>query len=146
MLLFISRTDRLPVARRYISKHLMLLFIYIIQLFHCIFFLISKHLMLLFIFRSFGSATCLIAFQNISCYCLSIAEALSELTFVIFQNISCYCLSGTEILFFCWGKISKHLMLLFIHPGSRNCQDCIRISKHLMLLFITKALSDLACA
>ena len=54
---------------------------------------ISKHLMLLFIFFGLSSLPPPIAFQNISCYCLSLSAFSSTNADASFQNISCYCLS-----------------------------------------------------
>ena len=98
-----------------ISKHLMLLFICIVDVTFLHLPLISKHLMLLFISAEAAGATALTIFQNISCYCLSFARIYQKrlwqnfkTSHVIvyqkyneysvmgankFQNISCYCLS-----------------------------------------------------
>ena len=56
-----------------------------------------------------------IAFQNISCYCLSRIVVVAVNLALTFQNISCYCLSLILTHVFCLSiHISKHLMLLFI--------------------------------
>ena len=76
---------------------------------------ISKHLMLLFICASLLYVLRTLVFQNISCYCLSIASVIVAIFGRKFQNISCYCLSfDTEINICFLNIISKHLMLLFI--------------------------------
>ena len=73
MLLFIANSTHNAKFIVSISKHLMLLFIAQIIL-HCIcHFLISKHLMLLFITNNQITVKLGDKFQNISCYCLSIA-------------------------------------------------------------------------
>ena len=75
---------------------------------------ISIHLILLFIEirrRLLGS---LLAFQYISCYCLSTLEDDISSLLSLFQYISCYCLSSGINKFTCNFMISIHLMLLFI--------------------------------
>ena len=116
---------------------------------------ISKHLMLLFINPAIAFSDHPLAFQNISCYCLSDMRFVRKIREWGFQNISCYCLSclymRTPIISM---KISKHLMLLFIDEHSVRDPDLIVISKHLMLLFIvensgwtdwTKAFQNISC-
>ena len=73
MLLFIAQIILHCICHFLISKHLMLLFIglpFNICMFCCC---ISKHLMLLFITNNQITVKLGDKFQNISCYCLSIA-------------------------------------------------------------------------
>ena len=53
-----------------------------------------------------------------------------------FQNILCYGLSGIKGVFAGDGRISKHLMLWFIHNTLDLLEQACSISKHLMLWFI----------
>ena len=97
---------------------------------------ISIHLILLFIEirrRLLGS---LLAFQYISCYCLSTLEDDISSLLSLFQYISCYCLSSGINKFTCNFMISIHLMLLFIVIILRWLRSLRQISIHLMLLFI----------
>ena len=61
-------------------------------------------------------------FQNILCYCLSVAKSVHEPPFLKFQNILCYCLSYIRFIQKELIYISKHLMLLFIFKASCNSQ------------------------
>ena len=79
---------------------------------------ISKHLMLLFIYVAPKGAAHSSSFQNISCYCLSEETSVGKITTHTFQNISCYCLSFQSALLPGKYGISKHLMLLFIGVAS----------------------------
>ena len=113
--------------------------------------------MLLFIGRGLHGDCLVFEFQNILCYCLSVAKSVHEPPFLKFQNILCYCLSYIRFIQKELIYISKHLMLLFIFKASCNSQHfsafqnilcyCLSkshldryvtdyISKHLMLLFI----------
>ena len=102
---------------------------------------ISKHLMLLFIFVKYSADRTENKFQNISCYCLSIAVYFFGTGFPVFQNISCYCLSKCTNNF-CTGFVdfkTSHVIVYPKQPDSRT--DTTKISKHLMLLFITIRMS-----
>ena len=75
-------------------------------------------------------------FQYISCYCLSIMNSLECLTLPKFQYISCYCLSYSMTLHS--PRYSNfNTSHVTVYPWRSNDQDCTgRISIHLMLLFI----------
>ena len=146
-----------PAFARFISIHLMLLFIVLAKwqfTSKCI----SIHLMLLFISKFTKGFVSARKFQYISCYCLSwrcysidipngisihlmllfIYKDKKSLTYIAeFQYISCYCLSTCG-----WAAawdygISIHLMLLFILNFFQIIFVTINISIHLMLLFIS---------
>ena len=70
--------------------------------------------MLLFIGRGLHGDCLVFEFQNILCYCLSVAKSVHEPPFLKFQNILCYCLSYIRFIQKELIYISKHLMLLFI--------------------------------
>ena len=91
--------------------------------------------MLLFIGRGLHGDCLVFEFQNILCYCLSVAKSVHEPPFLKFQNILCYCLSYIRFIQKELIYISKHLMLLFIRRRTLN-RFTTDISKHLMLLFI----------
>ena len=94
----------------------MLLFIAQIIL-HCIcHFLISKHLMLLFITNNQITVKLGDKFQNISCYCLSIAVLSKVWYSKYFKTSHVIVYHYTVLDLFSVRYISKHLMLLFI-PG-----------------------------
>ena len=116
--------------------------------------------MLLFIGRGLHGDCLVFEFQNILCYCLSVAKSVHEPPFLKFQNILCYCLSYIRFIQKELIYISKHLMLLFIPekiPTSKHSEyfktsyvivypisgiyypHRTVISKHLMLLFINDA-------
>ena len=97
---------------------------------------ISKHLMLLFIKFAIWKQCGYEIFQNISCYCLSLCSYPQTLLLQSFQNISCYCLSFWSAWSTWCSLISKHLMLLFIRRSPTQRIRSRTISKHLMLLFI----------
>ena len=66
----------------------------------------------------------IVAFQYISCYCLSEPVRSQDMN-CVFQYISCYCLSASMLQNISQTAISIHLMLLFI-----------RISFHLFPVFL----------
>ena len=78
--------------------------------------------MLLFIGRGLHGDCLVFEFQNILCYCLSVAKSVHEPPFLKFQNILCYCLSYIRFIQKELIYISKHLMLLFIFKASCNSQ------------------------
>ena len=94
--------------------------------------------MLLFIGRGLHGDCLVFEFQNILCYCLSVAKSVHEPPFLKFQNILCYCLSKSHLDRYVTDYISKHLMLLFIFIFFPAATLPSSISKHLMLLFIRR--------
>ena len=81
-----------------ISKHLMLLFITVLAFgLNATAYFKTSHVI---VYRCGPSAVTnvTIAFQNISCYCLSRIVVVAVNLALTFQNISCYCLSPTTIL------------------------------------------------
>ena len=97
---------------------------------------ISKHLMLLFIFVKYSADRTENKFQNISCYCLSIAVYFFGTGFPVFQNISCYCLSlmGVSYPGIIGNFKTSHVI---VYPSVPTIfAPVLLISKHLMLLFI----------
>ena len=75
------------------------------------------------------------AFQNISCYCLTLIQGITLAGVFLFQNISCYCLTGGAKGARACRRISKHLILLFNTYDHGCLYASGDISKHLMLLF-----------
>ena len=97
-----------------ISKHRMLLFITYCSCVLVLFNFISKHRMLLFIPIIPENWKLIVLFQNIVCYCLSMALLAISSVMFSFQNIVCYCLSSWTWFWTRSRRISKHRMLLFI--------------------------------
>ena len=62
----------------------------------------------------------MLAFQYISCYCLSFWNIFIQIKQIVFQYISCYCLSILKAWYTtCVPGVSIHLMLLFIQNGDQ---------------------------
>ena len=118
---------------------------------------ISKHLMLLFIYLAISGIVEFLKFQNILCYCLSISTAECRTNRIISKHLmllfipekiptskhSEYFKTSYVIVYPISGiyyphrtVISKHLMLLFINDADYIFVRDEIISKHLMLLFI----------
>ena len=105
--------------RRWVSIHLMLLFISLCRQILLPDSPVSIHLMLLFIEKQRIAGESKGKFQYISCYSLSSVDTARSLVKMKFQYISCYSLSKTSCPKSLTMGVSIHLMLLFI----KYCRD-----------------------